>query len=67
MLSLLCDLVVGRIRRRQLFGERTNVASDSLSNFFRNQAQMLYISTYLARQCPAKNPASSSGKIAAGL
>ncbi|KGO42172.1 DNA-directed DNA polymerase, family B [Penicillium expansum] len=39
-----------RIRRRQLFGERTNVASDSLSSFFRNQAQMLYISTWQVLQ-----------------
>ncbi|OJJ51408.1 hypothetical protein ASPZODRAFT_57001 [Penicilliopsis zonata CBS 506.65] len=35
-----------RTRRRQLFGERSNAASDSLSNFFRNQAEMLYISTW---------------------
>ncbi|KAJ5174824.1 DNA polymerase epsilon catalytic subunit A [Penicillium canariense] len=39
-----------RVRRRQLFGERTNVASDPLSNFFRNQAQMLYISTWQVLQ-----------------
>ncbi|KAJ5888486.1 DNA polymerase epsilon catalytic subunit A [Penicillium taxi] len=39
-----------RLRRRQLFGERTNVASDSLSGFFRNQAQMLYISTWQVLQ-----------------
>lgn len=39
-----------RARRRQLFGERTNVATDSLSSFFRNQAQMLYISTWQVLQ-----------------
>ncbi|KAJ5590915.1 DNA polymerase epsilon catalytic subunit A [Penicillium hetheringtonii] len=46
-----------RIRRRQLFGERPNVASDSLSNFFRNQAQMLYISTWQVLQlCETGRP-----------
>ncbi|KAJ6115701.1 DNA polymerase epsilon catalytic subunit A [Penicillium sp. IBT 18751x] len=46
-----------RIRRRQLFGERTNVATDSLSNFFRNQAQMLYISTWQVLQlCETGRP-----------
>jgi len=35
-----------RIRRRQLFGERSNVASDSLGGYFRNQAEMLFINTW---------------------
>ncbi|KAI9860198.1 MAG: DNA polymerase epsilon catalytic subunit [Trichoglossum hirsutum] len=39
-----------RERRRQLFGERRNVASDTISNFFRNQAEMLFISTWQVLQ-----------------
>ncbi|RAL10858.1 DNA polymerase epsilon catalytic subunit POL2 [Aspergillus homomorphus CBS 101889] len=39
-----------RIRRRQLFGERVNVATDSLSNHFRNQAELLYIKTWQVLQ-----------------
>ncbi|BAE56228.1 unnamed protein product [Aspergillus oryzae RIB40] len=39
-----------RIRRRQLFGERTNIANDSLSHLFRNQAELLYISTWQVLQ-----------------
>ncbi|PYI19736.1 DNA polymerase epsilon catalytic subunit A [Aspergillus violaceofuscus CBS 115571] len=39
-----------RIRRRQLFGERVNVATDSLSNLFRNQAELLYINTWQVLQ-----------------
>ena len=35
-----------RIRRRQLFGERPNVATDSISGFFRNQAELTYIKTW---------------------
>jgi DNA polymerase epsilon subunit 1 len=35
-----------RIRRRQLFGERRNEASDAIGSFFRNQAEMVYISTW---------------------
>lgn len=35
-----------RARRRQLFGERPNVATDSISSFFRNQAELLYINTW---------------------
>ncbi|QDS71531.1 DNA polymerase epsilon catalytic subunit [Venturia effusa] len=35
-----------RIRRRQLFGEKRNEASDAIGSFFRNQAEMLYISTW---------------------
>jgi DNA polymerase epsilon subunit 1 len=35
-----------RIRRRQLFGERNNAATDGLSNFFRNQAELLFVSTW---------------------
>ncbi|KAJ5808599.1 DNA polymerase epsilon catalytic subunit A [Penicillium riverlandense] len=46
-----------RVRRRQLFGERVNVASNSLSSFFRNQAQMLYISTWQVLQlCETGRP-----------
>lgn len=39
-----------RARRRQLFGERPNVAADSISNFFRNQAELLFISTWQVLQ-----------------
>ncbi|KAN0070053.1 protein of unknown function (DUF1744) domain containing protein [Elaphomyces granulatus] len=40
-----------RIRRRQLFGERPNVASDSLlSNFFRSRAELLFCSTWQVLQ-----------------
>ena len=35
-----------RIRRRQLFGERSNAASDSLGGFFRNQAELLFTNTW---------------------
>ncbi|CRG85659.1 DNA polymerase epsilon subunit 1 [Talaromyces islandicus] len=35
-----------RIRRRQLFGERSTYAADSLSQFFRNQAELLFISKW---------------------
>ncbi|KAL6249519.1 DNA polymerase epsilon catalytic subunit [Rhinocladiella similis] len=35
-----------RARRRQLFGEKPNSATDSISSFFRNQAEMLYINTW---------------------
>ncbi|KAI7977288.1 hypothetical protein EIK77_004704 [Talaromyces pinophilus] len=38
-----------RIRRRQLFGEKSK-ASDSLSHYFRNQAQMLFINTWTLLQ-----------------
>ena len=36
----------GRIRRRQLFGERSNTASDTLGGFFRNQADLLFTNTW---------------------
>lgn len=39
-----------RNRRRQLFGERNNAASDGLTNFFRNQAEMLFINTWQVLQ-----------------
>ena len=39
-----------RIRRRQLFGERTNAASDTLGGFFRNQAEMLFIQNWQVLQ-----------------
>ena len=35
-----------RIRRRQLFGERSNTASDTLGGFFRNQAELLFTNTW---------------------
>ncbi|KAF2144389.1 uncharacterized protein K452DRAFT_316394 [Aplosporella prunicola CBS 121167] len=35
-----------RIRRRQLFGEKRTDAADGLGSFFRNQAELLYISTW---------------------
>ena len=35
-----------RLRRRQLFGERSNVASDTLGGYFRNQAEMLFTNTW---------------------
>lgn len=39
-----------RIRRRQLFGERPTVASDTIGQFFRNQAELLYIDTWQVLQ-----------------
>ncbi|KAL9600996.1 MAG: hypothetical protein Q9219_002818 [cf. Caloplaca sp. 3 TL-2023] len=39
-----------RLRRRQLFGERNNVTTDSLGGFFRNQAELLYTSTWQVLQ-----------------
>lgn len=39
-----------RVRRRQLFGDRSNAAPDSLSHFFRNQAEMLFINTWQVLQ-----------------
>ncbi|KAH3535550.1 DNA polymerase epsilon catalytic subunit [Aspergillus fumigatus] len=46
-----------RARRRQLFGERVNVATDSLSNLFRNQAELLYINTWQILQlCETGRP-----------
>ncbi|KAL8972815.1 MAG: hypothetical protein Q9183_000342 [Haloplaca sp. 2 TL-2023] len=39
-----------RIRRRQLFGERENMATDSLGGFFRNQAEVLFTSTWQVLQ-----------------
>lgn len=46
-----------RLRRRQLFGEKPNLASDSLSNYFRNQAELLYISTWQVLQlCETGRP-----------
>ena len=35
-----------RIRRRHLFGERNNAASDSLGGLFRNQAEILFSNTW---------------------
>ena len=35
-----------RARRRHLFGERPNVASDPLNNLFRNQAELLFINKW---------------------
>ena len=41
-----------RVRRRQLFGERTNIsaAGDSLGGFFRNQAEVLFTNTWQVLQ-----------------
>ena len=39
-----------RIRRRQLFGERNNAVNDSLGSLFRNQAELLFISTWQVLQ-----------------
>ncbi|MCJ1287822.1 DNA polymerase epsilon catalytic subunit [Xylographa opegraphella] len=39
-----------RIRRRQLFGERNNVTADSLSGFFRDQAELLFTNTWQVLQ-----------------
>ena len=39
-----------RTRRRQLFGERNNVTTDSLTGFFRNQAELLFTSTWQVLQ-----------------
>ncbi|KAI9822489.1 MAG: DNA polymerase epsilon catalytic subunit [Pycnora praestabilis] len=39
-----------RIRRRQLFGERSNTSSDAIGSFFRNQAESLFISTWQVLQ-----------------
>ncbi|MCJ1477103.1 DNA polymerase epsilon catalytic subunit [Lambiella insularis] len=41
---------LARIRRRQLFGERSNVATDSLGGFFRNQAGLLFTNTWQVLQ-----------------
>jgi len=35
-----------RIRRRQLFGEKQTNSNDAIGTFFRNQAEMLYISSW---------------------
>ncbi|OCL01676.1 DNA polymeras-like protein epsilon [Glonium stellatum] len=35
-----------RIRRRQLFGEKQTDTSDAIGNYFRNQAELLFISTW---------------------
>lgn len=46
-----------RRRRRQLFGDKSNVATDSLSNYFRNQAELLYINTWQVLQlCETGRP-----------
>ncbi|KAI9823294.1 MAG: DNA polymerase epsilon catalytic subunit [Thelocarpon impressellum] len=39
-----------RVRRRQLFGERSNAASDTLGLYFRNQAELLFTSTWQVLQ-----------------
>lgn len=51
-----------RARRRQLFGERPNVATDSISSFFRNQAEMMYINTWHLLQLRQGN---SPGEVTA--
>ncbi|OJD26025.1 DNA polymerase epsilon catalytic subunit A [Blastomyces percursus] len=35
-----------RIRRRKLFGERTSTTTSAISNFFRNQAELVYVRTW---------------------
>ena len=35
-----------RLRRQQLFGERSKIASDSLGGFFRSQAETLFVNTW---------------------
>ena len=39
-----------RLRRRQLFGERSNVAPDSFGGVFRNQAELLFINMWQVLQ-----------------
>ncbi|KAL8655406.1 MAG: hypothetical protein Q9210_000904 [Variospora velana] len=39
-----------RLRRRQLFGKRNNVTTDSLGGFFRSQAELLFSSTWQVLQ-----------------
>ena len=39
-----------RVRRRQLFGERSNTALDTLGGFFRNQAELLFTNTWQVLQ-----------------
>jgi len=39
-----------RIRRRQLFGMRSNQAADTLGGFFRNQAETMFINTWQVLQ-----------------
>ncbi|KAI9804136.1 MAG: DNA polymerase epsilon catalytic subunit [Sarcosagium campestre] len=51
-----------RIRRRQLFGERSHKASDAIGNFFRNQAELLFNTTWQVLQFRA---ADSPGDVAA--
>ncbi|KIW33109.1 uncharacterized protein PV07_04601 [Cladophialophora immunda] len=51
-----------KARRRQLFGERQNVATDSISSFFRNQAESMYTNTWHVLQlCQGDLP----GEVAA--
>ena len=46
-----------RTRRRQLFGEKRPDATDGIGTFFRNQAELLYISTWQILQlCTTDNP-----------
>ncbi|EDN08919.1 predicted protein [Histoplasma mississippiense (nom. inval.)] len=35
-----------RIRRRKLFGERTSTTTNVIGNFFRNQAELVYVKTW---------------------
>ena len=51
-----------RARRRQLFGERPTVTSDPLSNFFRNQAELLFVNTWHVLQL---RETSSPGEVRA--
>ncbi|KAK5277054.1 DNA polymerase epsilon catalytic subunit, partial [Exophiala xenobiotica] len=56
-----------RARRRQLFGERPNVATDSISSFFRSQAEMLYINTWHVLQLrQGESPGEVTAFVAIG-
>lgn len=45
------------VRRRQLFGERSNATSDSLGGYFRNQAEALFINTWqILHLCETESP-----------
>ncbi|KAK2800573.1 DNA polymerase epsilon catalytic subunit [Onygenales sp. PD_10] len=39
-----------RLRRRKLFGERTTTTSNAIGNFFRNQAELVYVKTWQVLQ-----------------
>lgn len=51
-----------RQRRRQLFGEKPVDATDAIGSFFRNQAELLFISTW---QLVQLRPTETSGEVKA--